>query len=112
VIDPSSSSPEQMSPLFASPSPAPRLLPWGNANGKPCYLISDTDQSPLNTRADDAEAVQLNMGAGLLGHASELLADRKATVNELRFLASRLCEALSDVLRIAHSRGGRGRELS
>ncbi|MFI0779715.1 hypothetical protein [Streptomyces sp. NPDC021212] len=101
-----------MSPHFVSPPPAPRLLPWRTANGKPCYLISDTDQSPLNARADDVEALQLEMGAGLLGHASELLADRKATVSELRFLANRLCEALNDVLRIARSRAGSGRESS
>ncbi|RNG22408.1 hypothetical protein EEJ42_20575 [Streptomyces botrytidirepellens] len=101
-----------MSPLSASRAAALRLLPWDNANGKPCYLISDTDQSPLNTRADDVEAVQLDMGARLLGHASELLADRKASVNELRFLANRLCEALSDVLRIARSRAGGGQEPS
>ncbi|WNE97107.1 hypothetical protein PS467_18110 [Streptomyces luomodiensis] len=84
-----------------------RLLPWSSPEGKPCFLVSDGDHSALSRRADEIEALQLAMGAGLLYHARALLGDRKADARELRFLAERLCEALRDVLRVAESRGGR-----
>ncbi|MGP3928038.1 hypothetical protein [Streptomyces sp. 8N616] len=47
------------------------------------------------------------MGAELLAHAGEMLADRSASREELRFLVMRMGEALSDALRVAESRGGR-----
>ncbi|CAM5533972.1 hypothetical protein GCM10010230_02390 [Streptomyces narbonensis] len=47
------------------------------------------------------------MAAGLLGHAAELLADRRVTESELHYLASRLSESLRDVKRVADSRGAR-----
>ncbi|WPB92672.1 hypothetical protein [Streptomyces malaysiensis] len=84
-----------------------RLLPWSSPEGKPCFLFPDGDHSALSRRADEIEALQLAMGAGLLHHARALLGDRKADARELRFLADRLCEALRDVLRVAESRGGR-----
>ncbi|MEU0844076.1 hypothetical protein ABZ370_32015 [Streptomyces sp. NPDC005962] len=84
-----------------------RLLPWTTPDGKPCYLSSDDADSRLNRWADEAEAVQLGMGADLLAHAHALLGDRKAAAGELRYLAHRLTEALRDALRIADSRGGR-----
>ncbi|MGW2326672.1 hypothetical protein ACWC5C_12985 [Streptomyces sp. NPDC001700] len=84
-----------------------RLLPWSDPEGRPCYLSSDNDNSPLNRRADEIEALQLSMGTQLLGHARSLLDERKADAQELRFLSERLCEALRDVLRVAESRGER-----
>nr|WP_104531318.1 hypothetical protein [Streptomyces sparsogenes] len=84
-----------------------RLLPWSDPEGRPCYLSSDSGDSPLNRRADQIEALQLSMGTELLGHAHALLDDRKANAGELRFLAQRLCEALCDALRVAESRGRR-----
>ncbi|AGP55789.1 hypothetical protein [Streptomyces rapamycinicus] len=84
-----------------------RLLPWSDQEGRPCYLTSDRDESPLNRRADQIEALQLSMGTELLGHARALLEDHKADARELRFLADRLCEALRDALRVAESRGRR-----
>ncbi|ADI08055.1 hypothetical protein SBI_04935 [Streptomyces bingchenggensis BCW-1] len=39
--------------------------------------------------------------------AAPLLADNKASSRELRFLADRLSEAQTNVLRVAESRGGR-----
>ncbi|MFK4268219.1 hypothetical protein [Streptomyces milbemycinicus] len=84
-----------------------RLLPWTSPDGKPCYLAADDGGSRLSRRADEIEALQLSMGTQLLGHARVLLTDRKADAGELRFLASRLCEALRDVLRVAESRGMR-----
>ncbi|MFD8380712.1 hypothetical protein ACFV2X_19540 [Streptomyces sp. NPDC059679] len=84
-----------------------RLLPWSDPDGKPCYLAADSGDSPLSRRADEIEALQLDMGTQLLSHATALLADNKASNRELRFLADRLTEALTDVLRVAESRGER-----
>ncbi|MEV6128561.1 hypothetical protein AB0M05_17275 [Streptomyces violaceusniger] len=76
-------------------STQPRLLPWPGPAGKPCYLVSDADgEGYLSRLADEMEAVQLQMGAELIGHARLLLRDRKAGVRELRYLA--LCYALGD----------------
>ncbi|MEI5102607.1 hypothetical protein RB200_33985 [Streptomyces sp. PmtG] len=53
------------------------------------------------------EAVQLGIGADLLEHARKLLDSRQVSPTELRFVAARLSEALSDALRVAESRGRR-----
>lgn len=84
-----------------------RLLPWSGPEGKPCYLSTDDDNSRLSRKADEIEALQLDMGAQLLGHAGALLGNEKVGLVELRFLACRLTEALRDALRVAESRGGR-----
>ncbi|WP_167502682.1 hypothetical protein [Streptomyces malaysiensis] len=89
-------------------SAQPRLLPWPGPAGKPCYLVSDTDGAGYLSRlADEMEAVQLQMGTELIGHARLLLRDRRADARELRYLSNRLIEALQDALRIAESRGRR-----
>nr|WP_078642605.1 hypothetical protein [Streptomyces hygroscopicus] len=89
-------------------STQPRLLPWPGLAGQPCYLVSDADgEGYLSRLADEMEAIQLQMGAELIGHARLLLRDRKANSRELRYLSDRLIEALSDALRIADSRGRR-----
>ncbi|WP_458087955.1 hypothetical protein [Streptomyces malaysiensis] len=89
-------------------SAQPRLLPWPGPARKPCYLVSDADGAGYLSRlADEMEAVQLQMGTELIGHARLLLRDRKAAAQELRYLSNRLIEALQDALRIAESRGGR-----
>ncbi|WP_223863283.1 hypothetical protein [Streptomyces sp. 5-10] len=70
--------------------------------------MSDEDGTGYLSRlADETEAVQLQMGAELIGHARLLLRDRKADPRELRYLSNRLIEALQDALRIAESRGER-----
>lgn len=61
----------------------------------------------VSRMADNVESVQLGMAGDLLGHAADLLADRKVTGPELHFLASRLSESLRDVKRVAESRGSR-----
>ncbi|MFE9060734.1 hypothetical protein [Streptomyces violaceusniger] len=94
-------------PLGSPLRTALRLLPWSSPDGKPCYLSPSDGNSLLSRRADDIEALQLCMGAQLIAHARALLNDRKASTGELRFLASRLTEALRDALRVAESRGGR-----
>ncbi|MFI9241951.1 hypothetical protein ACIGXF_05045 [Streptomyces sp. NPDC053086] len=86
----------------------PRLLPWSNLDGNPCYLLTDNAGTGYLSRvADKVEAVQLDMADDLLGHAADLLSDDKATAPQLRFLAARLVESLHDVHRIARSRGAR-----
>ncbi|MGA5548207.1 hypothetical protein [Streptomyces pseudogriseolus] len=86
----------------------PRLLPWSNLDGNPCYLVTDdTGTGRLARLADDLEAVQLGMADDLLGHAVDLLGDTKATAPQLRYLAACLAEALHDVHHIARSRGAR-----
>ncbi|MEU3945680.1 hypothetical protein [Streptomyces sp. NPDC029526] len=83
-----------------------RLLPWTGPEGRPCYLITD-GTGPLSRRADVIEETRLAMAAELLGHAADLLEDRRATPEQLRFLLARMREALTDVCRVAESRGGR-----
>ncbi|NBE50623.1 hypothetical protein GUY60_04120 [Streptomyces sp. YC537] len=84
-----------------------RLLPWATPDGKPCFLTSDDADSYVNKVADNIESIQLAMGSDLLDHAADLLADRKATPDQLHFLLARMTEALSDALRVAESRGDR-----
>ncbi|CAM5409181.1 hypothetical protein BOQ63_024960 [Streptomyces viridifaciens] len=83
-----------------------RLLPWTTPEGNPCFLVGGGDGRVSRT-ADRVERVQLGMAVELLGHAAEMVADRRATAAQLRFLAARLAESLRDVHRIAESRGAR-----
>jgi hypothetical protein len=83
-----------------------RLLPWTGPEGKPCYLYGD-GAGYVSRLADQIESVQLGMADGLLDHADELLAERRLTGEELRYLARRLSESLRDVKRVAESRGAR-----
>ncbi|MEU9570596.1 hypothetical protein AB0D62_12030 [Streptomyces massasporeus] len=85
---------------------AGRLLPWTGADGKPCYLVSD-GTGHVARLADEIEDVQIDMADALLGHAVELLAERRVTGEELHYLARRLSESLRDVKRVAESRGAR-----
>ncbi|GAA2957042.1 hypothetical protein [Streptomyces enissocaesilis] len=83
-----------------------RLLPWTGDQGKPCYVLGD-GTGHVSRVADGIESIQLGMAEDLLGHAADLLADRRVTSGELHFLASRLSESLGDVKRVAESRGAR-----
>ncbi|MCG7205806.1 hypothetical protein [Streptomyces arenae] len=83
-----------------------RLLPWTGADGKPCYLVGD-GEGHVSRLADQIESLHLGMADGLLDHAAALLAEQRLTGDELRYLARRLSESLSDVKRIAESRGAR-----
>lgn len=83
-----------------------RLLPWAGSGGKPCFLVTD-GTGYLSRVADNIESVQLGMAGELLGHAADMLADSRATPAQLRFLLARMSEALTDVHRIAESRGAR-----
>ncbi|GGY21289.1 hypothetical protein [Streptomyces djakartensis] len=86
--------------------PPARLLPWASPEGKPCYLLTD-GSGRLSRAADAVESVQLGMADDLLDHAADMLADEQVTTGQLRFLLARMSEALTDVRRIAESRGAR-----
>ncbi|MFJ9585362.1 hypothetical protein [Streptomyces acidicola] len=86
---------------------SPRLLPWPSPGGKPCYLVTDNDGSYLSRLADDLEAVQLAMGADILGLARKVLDDPASPYTEVRYAGLRLAECLTDALRVAESRGMR-----
>jgi hypothetical protein len=85
---------------------AGRLLPWTGDDGRPCYLVGD-GTGYVSRLADEIEDVQIDMADRLLGHAAELLAERRVTSAELHYLALRLSESLRDVIRVAESRGER-----
>jgi len=83
-----------------------RLLPWAGSDGKRCYLVTDGN-GYLSRVADNVESVQLGMADDLLDHAADMLSDPPATSAQLRFLLARMSESLTDVHRIAESRGAR-----
>ncbi|MFB6825123.1 hypothetical protein ACFCXA_26490 [Streptomyces virginiae] len=84
-----------------------RLLPWPGPDGKPCFLSTDDAGGYLSRLADNTEAIQLGLGAELLDHALEVLADSETDPDELRLLATDLTGALRDAVRVATSRGHR-----
>ncbi|MGW5215154.1 hypothetical protein ACWEQO_29190 [Streptomyces sp. NPDC004051] len=83
-----------------------RLLPWASPEGKPCYLLTD-GSGRLSRAADTAESIQLDMAGDLLAHLADMLDDDHVTAVQLRYLLARMSEALTDVCRIAESRGAR-----
>ncbi|WP_226966773.1 calponin homology domain-containing protein [Streptomyces phaeolivaceus] len=84
-----------------------RLLPWPSPEGKPCYVATDSEGGYLSRLADEMEAVQLTLATDVLGHARKVLDTPASPSTEVRFVAVRLAECLSDALRVAESRGGR-----
>jgi len=84
-----------------------RLLPWAGPEGKPCYLAGDGSGGYLSRLADNMEAVQLSLAADLIKEARSVLDGRRWTPGELHLLAVQLTEALTDVHRVAESRGAR-----
>lgn len=82
------------------------LSSWAGPEGKPCYVVTD-GVGYVSRMADTVERLQLCMADGLLDHAADILADRRATTAQLRFLLARMAESLADVRRIAESRGAR-----
>ncbi|MEV5533841.1 hypothetical protein [Streptomyces prunicolor] len=84
-----------------------RLLPWVGPEGKPCYLSGDGSGGYLSRLADNMEAVQLGLAADLIKEARTILDSRKWTPGELHLLTVQLADALTDVHRVAESRGAR-----
>ncbi|RSS94821.1 hypothetical protein EF903_05945 [Streptomyces sp. WAC05292] len=90
-----------------TPSNELRLLPWSGPDDKPCYLSADSTNGYLSRLADNTEEIQLGLGAELLAHALDVLADVDSDPEELRLLATDLTGALRDAVRVATSRGHR-----
>lgn len=96
----------------STPTPAPavrhlRLLPWSH-DGKPAHLVTDGTQSFLSQLADKIEGQQIETAAVIVGLAKPMVEDTAdLTADELRWIARRLIESLTEVLNIAESRGQR-----
>jgi hypothetical protein len=101
-----------MSPQFGS-TPAVvirhlRLLPWSGPEGTPAHLVTDGTASPLSRLADEVEAQQIETATVIRELALSMIVDlENPTPDEVRFLVRRLCESITDLLRIAESRGDR-----
>jgi hypothetical protein len=84
-----------------------RLLPW-TENDKPAYLSTHNTETYLSRLADTVENQQTEAAAVILGLARPMVEDTTdLTTDELRWIARRLCESLTDALRVCESRAGR-----
>ncbi|MFJ9179149.1 hypothetical protein [Streptomyces sp. NPDC102360] len=84
-----------------------RLLPWPGENGRSAYLVTDNPDGYLSRLADRIEYEQLVDAREVLALSRGLLVDVDVAAIELRFIARRLTESLTQTLRIADSRGAR-----
>ncbi|MFI2301191.1 hypothetical protein ACH5AL_20430 [Actinacidiphila glaucinigra] len=85
-----------------------RLLPWDGPNGKPAYTPNDNPEGMIARLADRMEREQLTTASELLELARQMLAvTEPPPPNQSRFVVARLCDALSNTLRVAESRGMR-----
>ncbi|MFD7602779.1 hypothetical protein ACFWAN_19990 [Streptomyces mirabilis] len=85
-----------------------RLLPWSGPEGKRAHLITDGTASMLSLLADKIERQQIETASVIVELARPMVApEAKLTTDELRWIAGRLIESLTDVLNIAESRGER-----
>ncbi|MCZ1015691.1 hypothetical protein [Streptomyces noursei] len=89
----------------------PRLLPWSSLDGKPCFVVGD-GTGRVSRMADDIEEAQLVLAGGLIADARRLLDARSWTSGELHLLTVELTESLTEVRRVAKSRGARLRALA
>ncbi|MFF9785359.1 hypothetical protein YWIDRAFT_01021 [Streptomyces sp. SceaMP-e96] len=83
-----------------------RLLPWTSPDGKPCFLAGD-GSGYVSRVADRIEEEQLSSADDLIDEARQMLAARAWTPGELHLLAVELTASLTEVRRVARSRGGR-----
>jgi hypothetical protein len=85
-----------------------RLLPWSGPEGKRAHLITDGSSTLLSRLADSIENQQIDTAAVIVELARPMVDEEaKLTADELRWIAGRLIESLTDVLNIAESRGQR-----
>ena len=85
-----------------------RLLPFGGPEGKRAHLITDGTPTPLSLLADNIENQQIEAAAVIVSLARPMVEDTASlTADELRWVARRLIESLTDVLNICESRGQR-----
>ncbi|WP_328731627.1 hypothetical protein OHT20_14450 [Streptomyces caniferus] len=89
-----------------APMDAPRLLPWLSPDGKPCFLAGD-GAGYVSRIADEMEAAQLDFAAELIEEACRVLDARTWTPGEIHLLAVELTSTLTNVHRVAESRGAR-----
>ncbi|MET9860641.1 hypothetical protein ABZY93_15215 [Streptomyces smyrnaeus] len=85
-----------------------RLLPWTTDTGKPCYLNGDPGSS-LSRYADEIEEAQLDDGDQALKRMVSVLGGKPTADadDETALAAKETAVALSNVLRVADSRGAR-----
>ncbi|MBQ0864676.1 hypothetical protein KBZ21_00580 [Streptomyces sp. A73] len=85
-----------------------RLLPWTTDTGKPCYLNGDPGSS-LSRYADEIEEAQLGDGDQALKRLVSVLGGKPTADadDETTLAAKETAVALSNVLRVADSRGAR-----
>lgn len=83
-----------------------RLLPWLSPEGKPCFLVGD-GTGVVARLADSMEMAQLDSAAELIEEAGRVLNARTWTPGELHLLAVELTASLTNVRRVAESRGAR-----
>lgn len=70
--------------------------------------MTDGTASPLSRLADEVEAQQIETATVIRELALSMIVDlENPTPDEVRFLVRRLCESITDLLRIAESRGDR-----
>lgn len=85
-----------------------RLLPWDGPNGKPAYTPDGHPEGMIAQLADRMEREQLTAASDLLELARQMLAHTDPlTPDQSRFVVARLCDVLSNTLRVAESRGMR-----
>ncbi|AWK08716.1 hypothetical protein SSP531S_13870 [Streptomyces spongiicola] len=85
-----------------------RLLPWPGPEGNPAHLVTDGTSTMLSRLADRVEAEQIETAAVLRDLALSMVVDHvDPTPQELLFITRRLCEAVTDLLKIAESRAAR-----
>ncbi|MFF7216656.1 hypothetical protein ACFZAU_40040 [Streptomyces sp. NPDC008238] len=85
-----------------------RLLPWDGPNGKPAYTPDDNPGGMIARLADRMEREQLTAASDLVELARQMLTlAEPLTPDQSRFVVARLCDALSNTLRVAESRGMR-----
>ncbi|WRZ90021.1 hypothetical protein OHB54_13670 [Streptomyces sp. NBC_01007] len=85
-----------------------RLLPWTGPEGKRAHLITDGGPTTLSLLADKIERQQIETASVIVELARPMVAaEANLTADELRWIASRLIESLTDLLNIAESRGER-----
>ncbi|WUD72054.1 hypothetical protein OG937_10275 [Streptomyces sp. NBC_00510] len=85
-----------------------RLLPWDGPNGKPAYTPDNNPDGMIARLADRMEREQLTTASDLLQLTRQMLAvTEPLTSDQSRFVVARLCDALSNTLRVAESRGMR-----
>lgn len=86
-----------------------RLLPWSTPEGKTAYLVTDDPGGMLSLMADGVEETQIDTARQVLTLARQMLEnhDVRMTGDEYAFVTRRLAECVSDLLRVAGSRGAR-----